>query len=297
MGNGADVAIPLESICSITEWFSNTTYGLLLGKRVAYLIVDNYFSSEDGLDAMIENGSWFIRNNLFILKKWNPDVNLQKEDVGSVLGWVKFHVVPMMALSEDSLRIIATNIGFSMSGNLPGVRLAGGKNKQAGASRQEVSNFNPFGNLNSNENDDDLGSNGGNSKLAGNGSLNVAHGSSINTPIIDKIDKLERQMLDGKLMFMDDDGNPLVPTGNVNSESEVEVVFDETANLMALKSFKRGSDKGYGTNSLLEEWRETKQDDDYDPYDNDLYESHDMSSHLHAICDDFHIMVRGWKKK
>ncbi|GJR12178.1 hypothetical protein Tco_0794830 [Tanacetum coccineum] len=72
---------------------------------------------------------------------------------------------------------------------------------------------------------------------------------------------------------MDDDRNPLVPTGNVNSESEVEVVFDETANLMASKSFKRGSDKGYGTNSLLEEWRETKQDDDYDPYDNDLYES------------------------
>nr|GFA04754.1 RNA-directed DNA polymerase, eukaryota [Tanacetum cinerariifolium] len=54
----------------------------------------------------------------------------------------------------------------------------------------------------------------------------------------DKIDKLERQILDGKLMFMDDDGNPLVHTGNVDSDSEVEVVFDETANLMALTSFK-----------------------------------------------------------
>ncbi|GJY01757.1 hypothetical protein Tco_0359909 [Tanacetum coccineum] len=32
---------------------------------------------------------------------------------------------------------------------------------------------------------------------------------------------------------------------------EVEVVFDETANLMALTSFKGGSDRGCGTNSLL----------------------------------------------
>ncbi|GKC33504.1 hypothetical protein Tco_1045888, partial [Tanacetum coccineum] len=132
---------------------------------------------------------------------------------------------------------------------------------------------------------------------AGKGSLNVAHGSSSNTPIIDKIYKLERQILDGKLMFVDDDGNPLVPTGNVDSESEVEVVFDETANLMASTSFKGESDRGYGTNSLLEQWRETKRDDDYDPYDDDLYESHDMSDHLQAICDDLNITVRGQKKK
>ncbi|GJW18204.1 hypothetical protein Tco_0025640 [Tanacetum coccineum] len=73
---------------------------------------------------------------------------------------------------------------------------------------------------------------------AGKGSLNVAHGSSSNTPIIDKIDKLEHQILVGKLMFVDDDGNPLVLMGNVDNKSEVEVVFDETTNLMASTSFK-----------------------------------------------------------
>nr|GEZ18764.1 hypothetical protein [Tanacetum cinerariifolium] len=82
-----------------------------------------------------------------------------------------------------------------------------------------------------------------NSKSAGKGFLNVAHGSFSNTPIIDKIDKLERQILDGKLMFVNDDGNPLVPTDNVDSESEVDVVFDDTANLMASTSFKGGSDR------------------------------------------------------
>ncbi|GKF32549.1 hypothetical protein Tco_0102347 [Tanacetum coccineum] len=81
-------------------------------------------------------------------------------------------------------------------------------------------------------------------------------------------------------MFVDDDGKGLVPTGNVDSESVVEVVFDETANLMASMSFKGGSDRGYGTNILLEQLREIKWDDDYDPYDDDLYERHDMSDHL-----------------
>ncbi|GKB80123.1 hypothetical protein Tco_0947018 [Tanacetum coccineum] len=46
-------------------------------------------------------------------------------------------------------------------------------------------------------------------------------------------------------MFVDDDGNPLVPTGNLDSDSEVEVVFDETTNLMASTNFKGGSDRGY----------------------------------------------------
>ncbi|GKB27264.1 hypothetical protein Tco_0866665 [Tanacetum coccineum] len=56
-------------------------------------------------------------------------------------------------------------------------------------------------------------------------------------------------------------------------------------------------DRGLITNCLLGTWRETKQDDDYDPYNDDLYESHDMSDHLQAICDDLDIMVRGRKKK
>ncbi|GKG17172.1 hypothetical protein Tco_0362129, partial [Tanacetum coccineum] len=87
-------------------------------------------------------------------------------------------------------------------------------------------------------------------------------------------------MLDGKLIYVNDVGNPLVPTGNVDSESEVEVVFDENENLMASTSFKSESDRGYDTNRKLKQWWKTKRDDDYDPYDDDLYESHDMRDHL-----------------
>ncbi|GJY46215.1 copia protein [Tanacetum coccineum] len=67
------------------------------------------FSSKEGLDVMLENGSWFIRNNP--LEKWHPDVNLLKEDVRTVLVWVKLHGVPVTAFSEDGLIAIATKLG------------------------------------------------------------------------------------------------------------------------------------------------------------------------------------------
>ncbi|GKE44020.1 hypothetical protein Tco_1471304 [Tanacetum coccineum] len=104
-----------------------------------------------------------------------------------------------------------------------------------------------------------------------------------NTSIGAKIDKIERQIGEGKLKLLDNDGNPLVP---------------ETANLRIPTSVKDESDKGYATNSLLEQWRDSYPDnDDYDPYDDDMYENHDLSEHLQSICDDLDITVRGRKKK
>ncbi|GKA09202.1 late embryogenesis abundant protein, LEA-14 [Tanacetum coccineum] len=93
-GNVIDMFVPVDSIRAISERFANTAYGFFLGKKVAYLVVANYvrntwgkyglirlmlslstglfsfqFSSIDGLDAMLENGPWFIRNYPLILKK------------------------------------------------------------------------------------------------------------------------------------------------------------------------------------------------------------------------------------
>ncbi|GJW11290.1 putative reverse transcriptase domain-containing protein [Tanacetum coccineum] len=109
-GNGVDVVVPVESIRAISERFAKTIYGFFLGKRVAYPVVANYFRSIDGVDAMLENGLWFIHNNPLILKKWYPDVNILKEDVGNIL-WVKLHDVPVIAFSEVGLSAIATKIG------------------------------------------------------------------------------------------------------------------------------------------------------------------------------------------
>ncbi|GJS64226.1 zf-CCHC domain-containing protein [Tanacetum coccineum] len=86
-GNGIDVVVPVESIRAVSE------------------------SSIDGLNPMLENHPWFIRNHPLILKKCNPEVNLLKEDVGTVLVWVKLHEVPITAFSKDGMSVVATKLG------------------------------------------------------------------------------------------------------------------------------------------------------------------------------------------
>ncbi|GKF62765.1 hypothetical protein Tco_0182819, partial [Tanacetum coccineum] len=85
---------------AIGEWFAYMAYCFFLGKRVAYPVF------MEGLDVMFKNGPWLI----LILKKWNPDVNLLKKDVGNVPVWVKLHGVPMTAFSEEGLSVIATKL-------------------------------------------------------------------------------------------------------------------------------------------------------------------------------------------
>ncbi|GJU23434.1 hypothetical protein Tco_1156776 [Tanacetum coccineum] len=74
--------------------------------------------------------------------------------------------------------------------------------------------------LNSVKNDDDLGTNGVHSKSAGNGPnsdvfpsdhgfFNVTSSSTSTTPIVERIDKIERKIIDGKLTLVDDDEKPL----------------------------------------------------------------------------------------
>ncbi|GJS83772.1 hypothetical protein Tco_0750313 [Tanacetum coccineum] len=119
----------------------------------------------------------------------------------------------------------------------------------------EVSNSNPFDVLNSVDNDVEFGTNEGTTNLVNNEA--TSSGSSF--------------------MNIDNDGEfaSNTPIGIVESDSEVEVVFDETANLRI----------------------STSDNDDYDPYDDDMYENHDLSEHLHSICDDLDIPVHGRKKK
>nr|GFB68895.1 hypothetical protein [Tanacetum cinerariifolium] len=72
------------------------------------------YNSIGGLDAMLENGTWFIRNNPLILKKWLSDENLSKEDVNTVLVWVKLCGVHVTTFNEDGLSAIATKLITSL---------------------------------------------------------------------------------------------------------------------------------------------------------------------------------------
>ncbi|GKA92802.1 hypothetical protein Tco_0814727, partial [Tanacetum coccineum] len=132
----------------------------------------------------------------------------------------------------------------------------------------------------------------GYSKRRGYGLKGCAFNTTSTTHIAKRIDKIERQITDWKLKLVDDDGKPLpkvVSMGNVDSDSEVEDVVDDHVVFMASTCLKRGADSGYGTISLLEQRRTTKGDDNNDPCDDDLYESHHMSENLQAICDDLDI--------
>ncbi|GKB71107.1 hypothetical protein Tco_0932519 [Tanacetum coccineum] len=127
---------------------------------------------------------------------------------------------------------------------------------RARLSRQEVSNSNLFDALNSIANDDDLGRNEENSKSARKGSLTVAPGSS-------------------------------------SYDSAMEEMFNKTVGFMTSTSLKSDNESGYGTKSLLEQWRETKIDNDYDPYDDDLYDGYDRFDDLQVVYDDLDIKVSG----
>nr|GEZ64652.1 hypothetical protein [Tanacetum cinerariifolium] len=295
-GNGIDVVVSVDFIRAINERFANITYGFFLGKKVAYHVVANYvrntwgkyglvhsmfssstrlfsfqFSSINGLDAMLEHGLWFIWNNPLILKNWHPDENLLKEDVSTVPVWVKLQGVPVIAFSEDGLSAIATKLGIPLmldSYTSDMYMQFWGRSSYGRVMIELQADVELKDNI-----------------------VNTGAGEK-------KTVKKPSQTSRGKLRLLDNYGNPLVPTGIVESDSEVEVVFDETANLRISTSGKDKSDKGYGTNSLLEQWRDSYPgNDDYDPNNDDMYKNHDLSEHLQSICDDLDITVRGSKKK
>ncbi|GJU92444.1 hypothetical protein Tco_1304867 [Tanacetum coccineum] len=116
------------------------------------------------------------------------------------------------------------------------------------------------------------------------------------TPLVEKINMFEQHLLEGNCVLTDDEGKPLEKVeylGDHGSEDKVEPVDNEMACFLALKL----SGVGYGTNSLLEQRKETygNADYDYDPYDDDMYEGQEIPDNIQPICDNLDIKVRGPK--
>ncbi|GKB77942.1 zinc finger, CCHC-type containing protein [Tanacetum coccineum] len=294
-GNGIDMVVPVDSIRAISERFDTTTYGFFLGKKVAYPVVANYvrntwdkyglvrsmfssstglfsfqFNSMDGLDAMLENGPWFIWNNPLILKKWHPDENLLKEDVSTPLmldSYTSDMCMQSWGRSSYARVMIELKADVELKDNIvvamPKITREGHYTCNVCVEYEwkppRCSSCKVFGHVH-----EECTKNTG-----------VGEKKTMNKP---------SQTSRGKLRLLDNDENPLVHTGIVESDSEVELVFDETANLRIPTSGKDRSDKSYGTNSLLEQLRDSYPDNDnYDPYDDDMYKNHDLSEHLQSI--------------
>nr|GEW09901.1 hypothetical protein [Tanacetum cinerariifolium] len=321
-GDRIDVVVLVHSICSISERFANTAYGFFLGKKVEYPVVANYvrntwgkyglvrsifssstglfsfqFSSIDGLDAMLENGPREGHNtcNLYVEYEWKPPrcsyckvFRHIHEECKKNTGVGDKKTVKKPSQTSRGV-LVGLKIGFKLQKEYrpvtkkPNASSSGNKKKGVEPTI-EVSNSNPFDVLNSVYNDVEFSTNrettnlvNNKATLSGSSFMNIDNDREFvsNTPIGEKVYKIERQICEGKLRLLDNDRNPLVPTGIVESKSEVEVVFDETANLRI----------------------PTSDNDDYDPYDDDMYDNHDLSEHLQSICNDLDIMVCGRKKK
>ncbi|GKC63877.1 putative reverse transcriptase domain-containing protein [Tanacetum coccineum] len=326
MSSYANVTGVPKSIRAIIERFANTAYGFFLGKRVAYLVVANYvrntwgkyglvksmlnsfteifsfqFSLIEGLDAMLENGLWFTRNNPLILKKWNLDVNLLKEDVGNVPVWVKLHGVPVTAFSENSLSVISTKIGTPLmldSYTFDICIQSWGRSSYARALIEVQADVELKDNIMVAMPKLDGGgvlynniSTSSNKKNDVEPTKEVNSSSTSTTHIVEKINKIQRLVIDGMAILVGDEGKLLTrvySSGDHDSEDEVASVDNDTANFLASK------DVGYGTNSVLEQMKESyeNREYDYDPNDDDMYEGQDIPDKIQDICDNLDIKVR-----
>nr|GEX87337.1 hypothetical protein [Tanacetum cinerariifolium] len=146
--------------------------------------------------------------------------------------------------------------------------------KKPSQTHREVSKSNSLDVLISVENDVDMVTNGGTSNMAskkanssGSSFWDVNSSSASTTPIVKKIDKMERLVIHGTTTLVDDEGKPLTrvnSSGDHDSEDEVASVDNDMDNFLASK------DVSYG-------W--------------------DILDKIQDICDDLDIKVQGHKKK
>ncbi|GJY64434.1 putative ribonuclease H-like domain-containing protein [Tanacetum coccineum] len=230
--DGADVVVLLESNRAISEWFANTVYGFFLEKRVAYPIVANYvknaWSKYGPIKSMLNSpiGLFFFQFSSMD----GLDSMLENEDVGNVPVWVKLYGVLVTASSKDSLSVIATKLGTPLM-------LDSYRSHMYMQSYGRSSYVRAMIEL---QEDVEL-------KDTIVGTLNLAskeassRGSSF-------------WNVESSITIVDDEGKPLEKVDYLcdhDSEDEVESLDNEMASFLASKRVS------YGTNSLLEQWRDT----------------------------------------
>nr|GEU50883.1 hypothetical protein [Tanacetum cinerariifolium] len=267
--NGIDVVVLVESIRAISEQFANTGNGFFLGKQVAYPVVANYVRNTWGKYGLVR--SMFSSSTRLFSFQFNSVEGLDamlENDVSTVLVSVKIYGVHVTAFSEDGLSAIATKLDVELIDNIVATmpKLLGR------ATILVIFVLSMSGNL-----------------------LDVLLVSPSTTPIIEKFDKTEKLIIDGKVTLVDDEGKLLEKVASscdYDSEDEVVSVNNEMASFLAKKD-------GYGIQSLLEKWTKSYKNADYgyDPYDDDMYEGQDIPDKLQAICDKLDIIVRGRRKK
>nr|GEZ15786.1 hypothetical protein [Tanacetum cinerariifolium] len=145
---------------------------------------------------------------------------------------------------------------------------------------KEVSVSNSFDMLNLVKNDVKLGTNWGTSHLASqeaNYSRSlfwiVDSSSPSSTPIIEKIDKMEKLIIDGKVTLVDNEERPLKRLMMIVRMRLLQLIMKWLVSWLKRIAYE------------------------YDPYDDDMYEGQEIPEKLQAFCDNLNIKVKGRKKK
>nr|GEY60866.1 hypothetical protein [Tanacetum cinerariifolium] len=151
--------------------------------------------------------------------------------------------------------------------NKKSIASSNGNKKKGVEPTIEVSNSNPFDVLNSVDNDVEFGTNGRTTNLVNNRA--TSSGSSF--------------------MHVDNNSSAGNPLKRVRFLGEYEVVSVDNDKARFMTSER----VGFGTQSLLEQWTYSYDNDDYDDdsYNDDIYEGHDLSHVLQAICVNLDIYV------
>ncbi|GJT14599.1 hypothetical protein Tco_0861641 [Tanacetum coccineum] len=132
---GVAIAIPIAAIEEVSARFENTLYGYIIGKRLAFPLVETYvkntwakyglervmlhsgffffqFTTSDGMERVIESRPWLIRLVPLILNIWTPNSKLRRDAITTAPLWVKLHNVPIAAYTETGLSLITSQLGW-----------------------------------------------------------------------------------------------------------------------------------------------------------------------------------------
>nr|GEX82790.1 ARID DNA-binding domain-containing protein [Tanacetum cinerariifolium] len=126
---------------------------------------------------------------------------------------------------------------------------------------------------------------------------NILTSGQSSTLVGDKINQIEKHLMEGKYVLVDNDGKPLENVDSLedhDSDDEVKFVDNDMA-----RYFPSNLPRvGYDTKSQTEQWNDPygNADYNYDPYDNDMYEGQKDPDNLHAICDNLNIKSKNPRK-
>nr|GEU71402.1 hypothetical protein [Tanacetum cinerariifolium] len=229
------------------------------------------------MNWVLENGSWFIRFAPTILKKRTPNANLLKEDLKSIPIWVKFHDILIVAFTVDGLSVMATKIGnpIMLDSYTVSTCLHSWSRMDYARALIDIRV--------DRELKEDMVIVIPKMVKVVQDVVGSVSGSPSNTPLVARINDQESQMIEEKLVLLDD--------------GEMEEVYDETTTYMASTSFNvNKASKGGSRERNKSLYKQRQESHGEDPYDDDDFNDPGLIDAQMKFANAFNINLRSQLK-